>query len=529
MRRAWRVAVREYLENAKTKGFWIGILLFPVMIVIFSQVPQFLEEKATPTRHYTVVDRSGEFGLLIQRSIEARNRRREFEEIGKFLQENRPAGAEIDVRKTIEQLDRAFEQLGVSPRFGANPLRPDQLADLEGILGDDPFEDPVQFETLKRVLLAQLPAGAPPFVPPRARFREAPLPAGISAELPDAELEEALKPYLGGERRLDTEGAPELFALILIPADIAETHRGIRYWSKTLTDTDLIGAAERSIAREIHRREFEERGVSPAVVREIQAIEVKSESFDPKKAAGEEKVGVADTIRQWAPVGFVYLLWVAIFSTAQMLLHNMIEEKSNKIVEVLLSSVTPNELMGGKLLGIALVGMTMLGAWLVSLYGVLRWKAAPGVEWALGLLEVVATPDLLIPFLAYFVLGYLLYAGIFASIGSICNTLKEAQNFMGPVMMVMMVPLITMMFIPRDPNGTLATVLSWVPFYTPFVMMNRAAADPPLFDLIGTLVLLLASTAAAMWASGKIFRVGMLRTGQPPRIIELWRWIRQPA
>jgi ABC-type Na+ efflux pump permease subunit len=100
---------------------------------------------------------------------------------------------------------------------------------------------------------------------------------------------------------------------------------------------------------------------------------------------------------------------------------------------------------------------------------------------------------------------------------------------MGPVMMVMMVPLITMMFIPRDPNGTLATVLSWVPFYTPFVMMNRAAADPPLFDLVGTLVLLLASTAAAMWASGKIFRVGMLRTGQPPRIIELWRWLRHPA
>jgi ABC-2 type transport system permease protein len=96
-------------------------------------------------------------------------------------------------------------------------------------------------------------------------------------------------------------------------------------------------------------------------------------------------------------------------------------------------------------------------------------------------------------------------------------------------MMIMMVPLFTMAIIPRDPNGTLATVLSWIPLYTPFVMMNRAAADPPLFDLIGTLILLLVSNAFMLWAAGKIFRVGILRTGQPPRIIELWRWIRNPA
>jgi len=90
----------------------------------------------------------------------------------------------------------------------------------------------------------------------------------------------------------------------------------------------------------------------------------------------------------------------------------------------------------------------------------------------------------------------------------------------------MIVPLITMMFIPKDPHGTLATVLSWIPLYTPFVMMNRAAADPPLFDLVGTLVLMLVSTAAVLWMSGKIFRIGILRTGQPPKLLELVRWLR---
>jgi ABC-2 type transport system permease protein len=84
------------------------------------------------------------------------------------------------------------------------------------------------------------------------------------------------------------------------------------------------------------------------------------------------------------------------------------------------------------------------------------------------------------------------------------------------------------MFIPKDPNGFLARVLSWIPLYTPFVMMNRAAADPPLVDVIGTMVLLIASTAFALWMAVKIFRIGILRTGQPPKIIEMLRWLRTP-
>lgn len=97
---------------------------------------------------------------------------------------------------------------------------------------------------------------------------------------------------------------------------------------------------------------------------------------------------------------------------------------------------------------------------------------------------------------------------------------------MAVIMMLMIVPLLTMTFIPKDPHGTIATVLSWIPIYTPFVMMNRAAAHPPLFDLIGTMILLILSTVFALWAAVRIFRVGILRTGQPPKIIEILRWIR---
>src|SRR5207253_8879933 len=128
------------------------------------------------------------------------------------------------------------------------------------------------------------------------------------------------------------------------------------------------------------------------------------------------------------------------------------------------------------------------------------------------ILSVLKGSNLIFVFTLYFILGYLMYAGFILALGSVCNTLKEAQSYMGVLTMIMMVPLLTMTFIPKDPNGPLARLLSWIPLYTPFTMMNRANADPPLVDLVGTFVLLVATTALALWMSGKIFRIGILRT-----------------
>ncbi len=210
---------------------------------------------------------------------------------------------------------------------------------------------------------------------------------------------------------------------------------------------------------------------------------------------------------------------------AQMLLNNMIEEKSNRVVEVLLSSVTPNQLMMGKLIGIAGIGLTMIAAWIMSFIGIIFWKTGTEAEWARELFTVLKTSNLLPYFVVYFLLGYLFYAGLFLSLGSVCNTLKEAQNFMMPVTLILMVPLLTMAFIPKDPNGTLARILSWIPFYSPFVMMNRAAADPPAVDRIGTFFLMFITTGLMLWFSGRVFRAGILRTGQPPKLVEIIRWV----
>ena len=125
----------------------------------------------------------------------------------------------------------------------------------------------------------------------------------------------------------------------------------------------------------------------------------------------------------------------------------------------------------------------------------------------------------LIPmFLLCFLLGYLIYAGLFLSIGALCNDLKEAQNVQGPMMLIMMVPLFTMIFVNRDPHGTIATILTWIPLYTPFTMMNRAAADPPLMELVGATLLMIATAAAPALVGGPHLPHGHAARRQPPEI-----------
>jgi ABC-type Na+ efflux pump permease subunit len=183
--------------------------------------------------------------------------------------------------------------------------------------------------------------------------------------------------------------------------------------------------------------------------------------------------------------------------------------------------------MMGKLLGIAAVGLTMVGTWLVALVTILTWKAGAATAVAGQVLTVLHSSSLIPMFAVYFLFGYLIYATSILALGSVCNTLKEAQSYMGIITMLMMVPLMTLTFIPKDPNGTVARVLSWIPLYTPFIMMNRIMADPPWIDLLGTLALLVVTAATALWLAGKVFRIGILRTGQPPKLLELVRWLRR--
>ena len=519
------IAWREYMENVRTRGFWIGILVLPVLLVGIFLIQSRLAN-VSPTRHFLLIDQTGRYAAAVQAAIDLEHQREILQAFVSYLLEHR---REQDLERTSATAATAADEL-------IEDVDSDEVAALNQWLENGGLD------VALAMVSPYLEPDAPAFELPRRRFVAAELPGDVDPGADPANLIASLRPYLNGERPVLADGQrQELFALILIPESVdnaivrpgtlpappAEAPPGIQYWARNLTDSRLPDAIERSINSEVRNREFANYGFDAELVRNVQRTRMPLSRLDPRAAQGEEQVSMADTLRQFAPMGFVYVMFIALMQSVQYLLSNTIEEKSNRIIEVLLASVTPHELMMGKLLGIGLSSITTVSVWIVSLLLFLNYFPVGNAEIVNQILQVILGSELIPWFIFYTLCGYALYAGLFLAIGSLCNTLKEAQSMMVPVIILLVVPVTIMPFVVQDPNGTLFRAMSWFPLFTPFLMMNRAAADPPLIDVIGTSVLLLAGIAFMLWLSGRVFRHGVLRTGQPPRLMELLRLLRR--
>ena len=224
-------------------------------------------------------------------------------------------------------------------------------------------------------------------------------------------------------------------------------------------------------------------------------------------------------LRMIVPVILMMLLWSVALTSGNYVLTTTIEEKSNKVMEVLLSAVSPSQLMAGKILGQAAVAAFML----VMFGGII----IAGLI-ALALSSILSVQLILLS-LAYFVIAYFTIATVMAAIGSAVSELRDAQALMTPVIVVLMMPLILFTPINNNPTSTLAVVTSMIPPLTPFVMPLRLAAAPeplPTWEIIVSLTIGVGSVLALLWVTSRIFRVGVLMQGKPPSPMELLRWLR---
>lgn len=233
--------------------------------------------------------------------------------------------------------------------------------------------------------------------------------------------------------------------------------------------------------------------------------------------SGQETTG--NEIAQFmTPFAFMFLLFMGTMNISQGLLTSLIEEKSSRVVEVLLSAVSPVQLMAGKILG-----MVVVGALLMSIWGALGYFGARYQD-----VGYLVTPFRLMYMVLYFIPGFLFFAALLAAIGSVCNTIKDAQSMAFPLSILTIVPMMLWWYISEHPTSTVSVVLSYIPPITPFVMILRICADPdtPLVEIITTQALLWAAVVGTIWLAGKVFRIGVLMYGKPPSIRELARWVR---
>jgi ABC-2 type transport system permease protein len=249
-------------------------------------------------------------------------------------------------------------------------------------------------------------------------------------------------------------------------------------------------------------------GVTPSALEQANALSPRIAEFS---ASAGTRTSLRDQLPGIAGFGLGMLLWMMIFTSAGILLNSVIEEKSSRILEVLLATASPGEIMGGKILGVAAVTATVLAVW-AGLGGGLLLASSPHL--AGDILSVLVGRGLVFVFAVYLVGGYLMYAALFTAIGAHCETTREAQTLLAPMMMLTTIPVIFLSQTIIRPEVPALAVLSWVPLFTPFLAPARAASDPPLWQVLGTMALTAAAAAASLWISVRAFRAGALSGGR---------------
>ncbi|HLR24829.1 MAG TPA: ABC transporter permease [Fodinibius sp.] len=241
------------------------------------------------------------------------------------------------------------------------------------------------------------------------------------------------------------------------------------------------------------------------------------------------------------------IIFSAVIGYGGMLTRSVIEEKTNRIIEIITSSVKPIELLLGKMAGVGALGITQLGFWIATFFG-LAAAAGPIISMVAGPVQMPAeaasqasggfdpaafnipeiAPSLIIYFVLFFILGYLLYSSLFAAIGAAVDSETDTQQFMFPIMIPIMIGYFIMIRAMSDPDSTLAVVGSLIPFCTPIVMITRIAiTDVPFWQIGLSIILMLGTFAVTMWLSAKIYSVGILSYGNSANFKELWKWIRE--
>jgi ABC-2 type transport system permease protein len=317
---------------------------------------------------------------------------------------------------------------------------------------------------------------------------------------PDKPLNAQIRTWLVGD------GALTAVAVVHGSGDAV----AVDFWSNNLTDQSLERGVTGAVADVMQARRLAALGIEPMALEAAQSLSPKVTSFSPRATGGGE-VAMRDRLPGIVGFAAAFLLWSMILTGAGILLNSVIEEKSNRVLEVLLASASSAEIMFGKILGVAGVTLTVLAVW-ASVGGTVMVLTQPTLAADVG--AVLFGKGLVFYFGFYLIGGYLLYAAIFIAVGAFCETTREAQTLLGPVMALLTIPIIFMTQAIRRPDSPLLEALSWVPPFTPFLMTARAASQPPLWQVIGTGALMLATVGVVVWLAGRAFRAGALSTGK---------------
>lgn len=460
------VARRDYFAYIGAWGFWLSLITAPLILGILMFAPVLLA-RAEPPRVLTIVAENSSDAAAVTAEFEDMARRSARAEITAYLAATAPA------------------------------VSPDALAAFDAAIADT-NNSRAAVSAARSVVAERAPRALRAFPQPSPRYVLTPAPA---------EGLEALRPYLDGTRTL-VDGRT-LFGAVHIRRE--GNLPVIEYWSVNLSHSEPTTIAQRAMRLSMQREAFARLDLDPSLADSFNAVNPRIVQFDPRETTGDAEVTVRQRAPAYAALALAFILWSIVFSVANMLLSGVIEEKSNKILDTLLTSVTPMELLIGKLLGVACVSATLFLIW-GALGGTLLSFAATQLGDSLLGQVAAAFLDarLLAAFAIGFIAGYLMYGAIFLALGSLCESIQEAQTLLGPVALVLAVPMMLVMPAMDNPNAPIIQAASWVPLFTPFLMLMRAPAGLGWAEIAGQGALMVFAVIVVLWLAARVFKAGVV-------------------
>jgi ABC-2 type transport system permease protein len=300
-----------------------------------------------------------------------------------------------------------------------------------------------------------------------------------------------------------------------------------RYAGTNVTAIADMRLLDGIVQREVLGHQLMRAGVEPREAARLKRarVELRPERITSAGRAGSGRISILFAIT------IAMLLYITIFIYGQNVLRGVIEEKQTRVAEVVVSSVSPTTLLGGKVLGVGAVGLSQMVIWLAASYIMMKFRTSLLAQFGVAAIPMqfpTITVSMVLVLLVFFLLGYTFYAALFAAIGSMVNSEQEAQQAQLPAVMLLVATVMFLQPVLSNPDGMLATILSWLPFSSPIVMpLRMSAVSISAWQITLSILCLVASCYIAVVIAARIYRTGLLMYGKQPELREVIRWMRR--
>ena len=481
------IAAREFRQIASMRSFWLTLLILPVALSLGPIAQRFLRDDSA--ERVIVIDRTGggEARSIAERFAADRDRKT-LQQLSRYVQRHKLEKA--DPAAPWAQHDRWYSDGDIAQFRAAGGL-------------------PAALGKIDRVK----PPEMPEFEAPPADYEMVAAPPAL-ADLPEERLGDEAKRYF---KPADDDAKPVDY-LLLIPRDFGASPV-VRLWVKSEARPRFVAALQDVLTRDLRSRFLQSQGVSTQDAQAASLIAPALAISAPPPGGGARE---AMLVRSILPLAASYLLMMSLILSGSWMLQSTVEERSNKLLETVLACVSPEELMYGKLLGTIGVGLSMIAAWVLC--GIVAGYATHGAiaDLIRPALDPLTSPGTIAALIYFFLTGYVAISVLFLAIGGMSDSMREAQGYLMPVLLVILMPItLLLQAVIAGKGGVLVEILTWVPLWAPFAVLARLGTGIPTWEVIGSGLVLAAFTAVSLILVGRLFRASLLAQGQRPSLKEM--------